>query len=218
MLLTDDSQIQELETYLDGELLPAEIVSLEARLAADASLAQLLIALRRERSLRLEAFAAIEDFPTRATTSTLLASVRKAAVREQVWMQRNRLLRQISAAAACLVVGLFAGWSMRGGGKQADSRPSSQPLASISPNTETGITHPANNPGVSLVSNSGGTRIVPRANGFNVTITDDLGRVLGTQHFDSMDEARQFSNDLGRWQNKQRQLRNSDVKLVGEEF
>jgi hypothetical protein len=54
--------------------------------------------------------------------------------------------------------------------------------------------------------------------GFNVQITDDAGRVLAVQHFDTLNEAREFSNDLSRWQARQRRMRNGDIRLIGDDF
>jgi anti-sigma factor RsiW len=53
---------------------------------------------------------------------------------------------------------------------------------------------------------------------FQVAITDDTGRVLGVQKFDSIEKAREFSDDLHRWQQWQDQLRNSEVVVRSASF
>jgi hypothetical protein len=54
--------------------------------------------------------------------------------------------------------------------------------------------------------------------GLNVAITDDKGNVLAQQHFATLEEAQRFNNDLLRWQQAQRQVRNGDVRLIGGKF
>jgi anti-sigma factor RsiW len=53
---------------------------------------------------------------------------------------------------------------------------------------------------------------------FQVAITDDTGRVLGVQQFDSIEKAREFSDDLARWQQWQDQLRNAEVVVRSASF
>jgi hypothetical protein len=122
------------------------------------------------------------------------------------WSGRVRILRQLSAAAACLIVGVLVGWFGHSRNQSA------QPMASDSASR---ITFPDNGNSATLVSNS------PSRNGsggFNVQITDDTGRVLGVQHFDTLHDAREFSNDLSRWQARQRQMRSGDIRLIGDDF
>jgi anti-sigma factor RsiW len=58
----------------------------------------------------------------------------------------------------------------------------------------------------------------PSPESFQVAITDDTGRTLGVQKFDSMDKAREFSEDLRRWQQWQEQLRNQEVVVRSASF
>lgn len=53
---------------------------------------------------------------------------------------------------------------------------------------------------------------------YQVAITDDTGRVLGVQQFDSIDKARAFAEDLRRWQQWQEQLRNQEVVVRSASF
>jgi hypothetical protein len=199
-----ETDLELLETYLDDQLTAEEGDALRRRLASEPALVAAMDQLRQERELRREVYASMESD---RGTDHVLRAVRAAATREIVRGGQMRILRRVSAAAACLVVGVLAGWMWRGGSAPQPSQPGG-----------TAVVSRPSNPNISLVEDGGSPRGRSRVGGYNVSITDDFGRVLAVQHFDTLNEAREFSNDLGRWQNKQRQLRNSDIKLIGDEF
>ncbi len=60
----------------------------------------------------------------------------------------------------------------------------------------------------------------PVANGqaYSVAITDEAGRVIAVQKFDTLEKAREFSDDLQRWQQRQEQLRNGQVTVRTASF
>ena len=53
---------------------------------------------------------------------------------------------------------------------------------------------------------------------YQVSVSDDSGRVLGVQHFNSADQAREFSDDLRRWQDQQEQIRNGYLVVRSGKF
>jgi anti-sigma factor RsiW len=196
-----------LETYLDNELLGEERDQMRARLRREPALAAALEQLTRDRQLRYQAFFAMDRevaATAGASTEQIARSLRQAAVREVAWSNRRSIFRQLSAAAACIVVGLLVGWFGR---ERAEFR--------LADPAERGMRQPDIS-GADAVQVSNEKTLA----GFNVAITDDSGRVLAQQHFNTLDEARQFSSDLLRWQTRQREMRNGggDVRLIGGKF
>jgi hypothetical protein len=53
---------------------------------------------------------------------------------------------------------------------------------------------------------------------YDVAVTDESGRVMGIQKFTSFDEAREFREDLQRWQQRQEQLRTGQVTVRSAQF
>ena len=192
-----------LETYLDDELSAEDGDALRRRLASEPALAQAMDQLRQDRELRQLAFGSMEpaERQTSTATDTIVRSLRQAATRELAWSSRLRILRQVSAAAACIVVGLLIGWFARSGNEGTPLGGGNENGTVVFPGT-----------------NSGATARTVSTGGFNVQITDDAGRVLAVQHFDTLNEAREFSNDLSRWQARQRQMRSGDIRLIGDDF
>lgn len=52
----------------------------------------------------------------------------------------------------------------------------------------------------------------------SVAITDENGTLLGVQKFDSLEKAREFSEDLARWQEMQRRMRDGLVTVRATSF
>jgi len=185
-----------LETYLDGELADeGEVQAVVRRLGDDAAFAAAFEQISSQRQVRQEAFRVMErdEVTASATSGTadwLARSLNQAAVREVVWASRLRILKTVSALAACLIVGLGVGWYVRG-----EDNP---------------IPYREENPQVAPVSYE--------SPGFKVAITDDTGRILAEQRFDTLNQAREFSNDIVRYQTRQRQTRNGEVRLIGGGF
>jgi len=193
------------ETYLDNELPGDQMNRVRARLKAEPALAMALDQITRDRQLRHQVFFALDRelaATARGSTEKISRSLRQAAVREVAWSGRRHIFRQVSAAAACIVVGLLVGWfgreraDVRGVGVRSDDQLVRSDQLTSEP--------------VTPVSNGN--------SGFNVAITDDRGRVLAQQRFNTLEEARRFSSDLLRWQTRQREIRNGDVRLVRDGF
>ena len=53
---------------------------------------------------------------------------------------------------------------------------------------------------------------------FDVAITDDTGAVIGVQKFNSLEQARQFSQDLDTWQDRLDRLRTGQVIVRSASF
>jgi anti-sigma factor RsiW len=72
-----------------------------------------------------------------------------------------------------------------------------------------------------LIEGTGpGFRVTPASHdsAYRVAITDDAGRVIAVQRFDSIEQATEFSEDLRRWQERQDQIRNGRVTIRSASF
>jgi hypothetical protein len=163
-----ETELDILETWLDGELGAIETVDLQKRLGTEPELSAALADLRRERELREAHFAAIE--PTDDQTQDFLHRVEANIARRRRWMLYGRFARATGAIAACMAIGFGVGWIGRGGSGAPANHPSPSPT-------------------------------------YQVSVSDDSGRILGVQHFNSADQAREFSDDLRRWQDQEEQIR-----------
>jgi hypothetical protein len=60
--------------------------------------------------------------------------------------------------------------------------------------------------------------IVPPPIEIQVALTDEGGRIIAVQHFSDPREAREFAEDVGRWQSGRRQGDSGDFSQVSDEF
>ena len=65
-------------------------------------------------------------------------------------------------------------------------------------------------------SNGGQVNAVPPV--YKVELRDEAGRVLAEQEFQSLDKAREFSEDLRQWRHRQERLLNGDVTRRSDQF
>lgn len=175
----NETELDILETWLDGELGPVEANDLQKRLTGDPELSAALAGLRHERELRSAHFSAIES--SDSESHDFLNRVEANLARRRRWILYAQFARAAGAIAACMAIGFGVGWIGRG-----------------SPAT------PANPTAASPV--------------YQVNISDESGRVIGVQHFNSADQAREFSDDLGRWQEQQEQVRNGYLVVRSRNF
>lgn len=178
-----DADAELLETCLDGELSPQEELLLRQRMHEDETLRTALGSLEQERAVRRLAFGSLEPTDIEVQRGLRRLEARIHGGRGWGW---TRLVRYGTAVAACLMVGILAGYGTREFMRPTTPRP----------------------PG-------------PVANGviyYNVSITDDAGRVMAVQQFRTLEEAREFSEDLRRWQERQDRLRNGQVTLHSARF
>jgi anti-sigma factor RsiW len=182
-----DSELEQLEAYLDGALAPGERAALEERVDRDRALAEELDELRAARMTRAAVWGSLE--PTQIEIERLVAFVGAAARRDEVWRKRNNALKWVSAAAASILIGVGAGWFGR---------------TVMAPSAPAPLTPMATAP--------------MEQNLFRVAITDESGNVLAVQKFDSIDSAREFTSDVQQWQQRQQQVQDGNLILVGDRF
>ncbi|HWB54255.1 MAG TPA: hypothetical protein VG722_08680, partial [Tepidisphaeraceae bacterium] len=56
------------------------------------------------------------------------------------------------------------------------------------------------------------------ARGYDVQLKDEGGHVVAVQHFQTLEQARQFVQDVGQWQQRQEQMHNGNVTFVSDQF
>ena len=195
MSLTDD-ELQQLEEYLDDALASSDAEALRDRVARDAAWAAALDRLRAERSMREKLFAALE--PEEASADRMASRFINAARGAGSAARYRRVLKLTSAAAACLAMGLVGGWLLRDRSLAMNHLPAGGSVATVA-----GGHHEAK---------------VAEVVAYQVELTDEAGRVTAVQKFDSLEKAREFADDLSRWQERQRQMRNGAAVVVADKF
>ena len=170
-----DSDLELLESHLDGELTLAEDEALRERMNVEPELATVLETLRAERDARRGAFVAMEPDDAAVERFNRYAAREIQRVdRETFWKNTASRLRVVGAAAACLVIGFSVG-------RIADSgvlnRPPRPEVAAIEPDK----------PFV------------------EVLLTNERGQDLGVQRFTSHEDAREFISDCERARRRQQQ-------------
>lgn len=195
-----DPDFELLESYLDGELAPVDIGHLERRLRAEPDLADALSRMSAEFAVRRAVWTSLE--PT-ATEALAAANAAAAGARyADLWRRLGRLGRLAGAAAACLAVGFLAGWVGRG---------NSVAQAGTGPVDGLPLVRPAGPDG----------KAAPKADPkdepfvYQVALTDEAGNITAVQKFDSLDEARNFAADVGRWQARQQELQQAQQARQG---
>jgi anti-sigma factor RsiW len=186
----NETDLEQLETYLDDELSPQEAAELDRRLATDSSLSDELTQLRAQRALRAAMFSAME--PGDGEVTSLLNRVDGVLHRQATWSKRLAALRYIGSAAACLFVGFMISHAIWPAQPQDDITPGGQ-------------VHVAQAP------------VGPHGPVYQVVLQDETGTVIGVQNFDSLNDAREFQSDVGQLQNKHRQIQNG-IRLITDKF
>ena len=197
-----DPDLDLLESYLDGELSPAEIVGLERRVRAEPDLADALARLNAEFAVRQAVWKSLE--PTEPEQLRLArcvaASTRHVAVRHRL----ARLSRFAGAAAACVAVGFLAGWVGRG---NATAHAGTSGPSEIN---RARLVQPVNGTGPGTTGGAEETAAAdPKAAEpyvYQVALTDADGNITAVQKFDNLKDARNFAAEVGRWQARQLQL------------
>lgn len=226
MALTEHD-LELIDRYLDGDLAEAEAVGFEARLARDVALSAELTRARELRRLRAETFASLEpgDVENQQLQWYLRGALHQAAssttgVPSDALPIRDRaraLLGGLSKIAAVLLVGFVVGYGYR----NAD-RPSSNPGVVTIPQVDRGFA--AGSAGVE--SRGDEIRVVGQipadpiaaGDGFVVAMRDQFGNVVATRKFRTLQEAREFTADVERWQQRYRQLQKNGVRFIGDDF
>lgn len=184
-----------LESHLDQALTADEEAVVEARLQVEPELAEELAELRQERNVRQLVWRQME--PTALQGERFNQNLQERIAARDPWMRRVRGLRWAGAVAACLLIGFMSGYVNRGtlfGPEEAvNSSGNSSPVQMVS-DTPTGH------------------------KGYRVSLVDESGQVVATQVFDTLEQAQEFANDVGRWQATRRQAQDGHVQMVADEF
>ena len=185
-----DSDLDLLETYLDGDLPVSEAEGLWRRLAVEPELIAVLDELRAQRSMRMAAWTSME--PTEQAALALKQRVAGSVRRQRTLDWAYRGARYFTAAAACIVVGFGVGWGAHGAGNAGigQNTQNVQSIASGGNGTQGNVM-----PGVAT---SGGNN----TGGYPVAIHDTNGNLIGEPRFDSPQDATQFINALNGLQTK----------------
>jgi hypothetical protein len=175
-----DGDVQLIEAHLDGVLAPEDAEALAGRLAREPALAALAQALRARRAVRAAVWAAGE--PSAAEAHAVASRVILAAAGAERWRRAMLTARRATAVAALVMLAFAAGWMVRGRVHQGQFSVSPGRAADSRP-----------------WALAGGGR-----SSFPVALTDERGNVIAVQHFDDPTQARQFADDVGRWQSRPR--------------
>jgi len=195
MPVTDD-QLEMLEAYLDGELPSDQETAVRAQLTNETELAAVLRSLQAERDMRGLVWKACE--PDDNTVRRHVMKVQAQVDRQSVWAMRYAKWRIPSAAAACILIGFFVGWLIRGTPNSAAVNPGT--IAANNVTLPSGPTPP--------VVNVGATNL-------NLPLVDEFGRKVGTQHFKSEAEMQAYIEALLNWQHSQEKVQNGNVTESG---
>src|SRR4051812_35013170 len=102
-----DTELELLEAHLDGELPPVEVGAVRQRLETDPEFREALETLSGERAARGLFFQACE--PSEASVNRLVDSVQRKVDNQWQWSSWFSKLRPLTAAAACILVGVMIG-------------------------------------------------------------------------------------------------------------
>ncbi len=187
-----DQEFDELlSAYVDGELSADEERRVQQRLEAEPHLVAAVEALRADRRARAALWQSCE--PDEASVQRLVNGVDHAIDRQTAWAYRLSRLRSISAAAACIIVGVMIGRFTFGPG-------AAQPINPIAGTPTPVVGTPVVNP---LLQS-------PPA---QVRIVDGKGKVT-IQKFRSVEEAQHFVQEFQQWQAEQEQIQNGGGAMV----
>lgn len=181
-----DNDLELLEMWLDGELSAEESLALTARLESEPALAGALKQLRAERALRQPFWDSLQTDP--ASAEAVIGRVQASMDRRRVWSMQVRWMSAVASAAACLVVGLMIGRFLLA---PAPTTPAGN-SASVAQNSN------KTDPDQGKIEFVGSTIPGP----YEVQLADPTGRIIGVQHFNSLEEARQFTEDVNRMQQR----------------
>jgi anti-sigma factor RsiW len=173
-----ETDLELLETYLDEALPPSQIETVRRRLAGEPELSSALTELNSQRALRAALWATLE--PTDIATQQMnwrirgaLADRSSGASRFGSWVTA----RVGSVAAACIMLGFFAGRMGHG--------------SAVPPTQNTGPAVAVNNQPQAMPT----TPATPMASLY-VPVTNEYGQVVAWQPFQNADQAKSFVESL----------------------
>jgi hypothetical protein len=186
--------------------------------------------LRAQRDTRAQAFDSLE--PDDRTVQRLINSIDKQITRKVVWGDRLRIGRYIASAAAVIAISFSAGWLGR---SQSPAQPDPLQNALVHLDNSGSFDNAANNsaaasdPNIGTLVSNDRSAMPPRVpdnfpfapnhstGGYQVTLTDGFGKPVASQHFNTLEEATEFREDVERWQRQQQlqdQQQNSGAEPV----
>jgi anti-sigma factor RsiW len=162
-----DTDLEMLETYLDGQLPLPLAEDLWRRLSQEPELSAEMDELRAQRAVRQAIWQSME--PDDVAADAMVRRVSSSIRSRRFMQQAQRWLTVAVAAAACVVVGFQLGWIEHGNG-----------IIGASP--AHGVQQVAQTP--------------QAAHAYQVAIKDQNGNLIGTQRFDTQQDAVNFVNFL----------------------
>ena len=190
MPVVNEQDLEQLEAYVDGELSTTEEDALRARLAAEPILAEAMRRVRADRDIRMAVWKSFE--PSEASVARLVAKVDAAVDRTSNWSYKLTTLRRVSAAAACIVLGVLIGRAgdNGGGGVMTSGQVATVP-GGAGRSMQTNVSHPIEFP-----------------------IVDEQGRPVAVQRFQTLREAQEFLEELNRFHRMQEQIRSGGGQIL----
>jgi hypothetical protein len=195
MPVVSEQDLEQLEAYVDGELSTTEEDALRARLQAEPILAEAMKRVRADREIRMAVWRSFE--PNEAAVQRLVARVDAAVDRNTNWSYKLSTLRRVSAAAACIVLGVLIGRV----GNQNTGMPG-VPVGHLAGGG--GNTTGGNGRGATFVNN----------NPIEFPIVNEQGQPVGVQRFQTQREAQDFFEELNRFHRLQEQIRNGGGQIL----
>jgi anti-sigma factor RsiW len=174
MTTITETDIELLETYLDGEVTGADADALQHRLQAEQELSAALDDLRAQRMIRQSVWQSLE--PDQKSADQLAWRISGAMQTQQQTPPRRtwntwQFARFGSAAAACIVLGFFVGWVGRGHHANVST-----------------VVSPASH--IDATDSVAQVQMVP--------VTNEYGQVVAWQPFKDPNDAKAFVEDLHR--------------------
>src|SRR5580692_8620207 len=197
-MAVSENELELLETYLDEALPAGEAEALRQRLVVESELAGAAAELRSQRALRAAVWSSLE--PTDTASEQMAWRIRGAMTDQHSGLSSWWTARVGSVAAACIVLGFFAGWMGRGG--------SAGPAGTVSQNTAPAV----------AVNQNNNVAMPALAVPFRVPVTNEYGQVVDWQQFPDAEQAKTFMENLRTAPGAAVVApQNDQVKLVSEE-
>ncbi len=199
-MAVSENDLELLETWLDEALSPREADVLRQRVAVEPELSAALAELRSQRSLRASVWAALE--PTDTAAQQMNWRIRGALAERQTRRALSfgswAIARIGSVAAACVMLGFFAGW-MGHGGNQGMA-----PIASQNTGPAVAVNQPSDAP--------------PPGTPLYVPVRNAYGQVVSFERFQNTDQAKNFMDNLDQAHgNAVIDQPDDNIKLVSQE-
>src|SRR5580692_12078080 len=161
-MAVSENELELLETYLDEALPAGEAEALRQRLVVESELAGAAAELRSQRALRAAVWSSLE--PTDTASEQMAWRIRGAMTDRHSGLSSWWTARVGSVAAACIVLGFFAGWMGRGGNVVG-------PAGTVTQNAAPAVAVNQPNPTPVLTGP------------FRVPVTNEYGKVVDWQQF-----------------------------------